>query len=72
MNAGPETHPARRVPAATIIDARAQWTQGALSLFGYVRNVFDSFRLTYLFSSASRLATAEDPREIGAGIEARF
>ena len=64
--------PARRVPAATIIDARAQWTQGALSLFGYVRNVFDSFRLTYLFSSASRLATAEDPREIGAGIEARF
>jgi outer membrane receptor protein involved in Fe transport len=39
-------------------------------LFGYVRNAFDAFYLTYLFTPT--FGTPGDPREIGIGIEARF
>lgn len=62
--------PARRIGAAAIADVRAEWRQGPLALFGYARNVFDSFHLTYLF--ANPLATAEPPRELGAGISLNF
>lgn len=62
--------PELRVGAATIIDARIAYEQGRFSLFGYARNIADSFHLTYLFGPD--LATAVDPREFGIGIEARF
>jgi outer membrane receptor protein involved in Fe transport len=39
---------------------------------GYVRNLFDEFYLTYLFSASSQLATAGDPREFGASLDLRF
>jgi outer membrane receptor protein involved in Fe transport len=60
----------RRVGGWTKLDARAEWDAGKFRLFGYARNVFDKFYLTYLFNTS--LATAGDPRELGAGIEARF
>ena len=43
---------------------------GPVTLFGYARNLFDDFYLTYLFNPT--FGTAGDPREIGIGLEARF
>lgn len=60
----------RRVGGWTAADARAEWTAGRFRVFGYVRNVFDRFYLTYLFSPT--FGTAGDPREAGLGVEARF
>ena len=62
--------PARRIEASTIADLRAAYTAGPATLFGYVRNTFDSFYLTYLFSESS--GSAGDPREAGIGLEMRF
>jgi outer membrane receptor protein involved in Fe transport len=60
----------RRVRGATVLNGRAAWTTGPLTLFAYLRNLTDEFRLTYLFSPS--LGTAVDPRQIGVGIDARF
>lgn len=62
--------PELRIPAYTVVDARAAYEAGPLTLFGYARNLFDEFHLTLLFSP--QLATAGDPREFGLGMEARF
>lgn len=66
-----------RIGPATFVDARASWTVGRVSLFGYVRNLLDTFRLQFLFDRSkpeepTDLATAHDPRELGIGLEARF
>lgn len=65
-----QNSPDRRVGAATVLNARAAWDMGALTLFAYARNITDEFYLTYLFSRTS--GTAGDPRQIGLGIETRF
>ncbi len=62
--------PARRIEPSTVADLRAAYTAGPATLFGYVRNAFDSFYLTYLFSES--FGTAGDPREVGVGVEMRF
>lgn len=62
---------ARRVAGSTTVDARAAWTWRGVTLFGYVRNLFDEFHLTYRFLDTNA-ATAGDPREFGLGVEARF
>jgi outer membrane receptor protein involved in Fe transport len=62
--------PARRIGASTIMDARAAYTAGRVTLFGYARNLFNDFYLTYLFSPT--FGTPGDPRELGVGLEARF
>lgn len=62
--------PARQIGAATFVDLRAAWETRQVTLFGYARNAFDRFALTYLFSPT--FGTAEDPREAGAGLEVRF
>jgi outer membrane receptor protein involved in Fe transport len=59
-----------RVGSATLVDARAAWTSGKLTFFGYVRNLFDTFRLRSLFNPT--LATPYEPREAGIGIETRL
>ncbi len=64
--------PARRIPASTTVDARAEWRQENVMFFAFARNLFDNFYLTYLFAAASGLATAGDPRELGIGMEAEF
>lgn len=62
--------PTLRIGGSTAVNARAAYTHGGLTVFGYARNLFNSFYLTYLFTPT--LGTAADPREIGAGIEWRF
>jgi outer membrane receptor protein involved in Fe transport len=63
------------IRAATIVDGRASWTSGRFTLFGYARNLFNTFRLQFLFdppTEPTALATAHDPREVGVGLEAAF
>ena len=54
---------AMRIGPATFVDARAAWTVGRMTLFGYVRNILDTFRLQFLSDPRTRadaLATAHD------------
>lgn len=60
----------RRIDGFTTLNARAAYTAGRATLFGYVRNAFNKFHLTYLFTPT--FGTAADPREVGVGVEARF
>jgi iron complex outermembrane recepter protein len=62
--------PALRITGATVLDARASYDTDHWSVFGYVRNVFDEFYLTELFSPVR--GTAGKPREFGFGVEARL
>lgn len=64
--------PLRRVGSVTLADVQASSKVGPLTVSGYVRNVFDQFSLTFLFTPSSGQATATDPREIGAAVEFRF
>ncbi len=60
----------RRIKGFTTVNARAAYTIGPVTAFGYVRNLFDNFYLTHLFNPA--FGTAGDPREVGVGLETRF
>ncbi len=62
--------PQFHIGRATIFNARAAWTRGRFTFFGYVHNLFDEFALRS--QNTATLATAVDPREFGAGIERRF
>lgn len=63
-------NPATVISPSMILDARISRDMRAGRLFAYVRNVANRLQLTsYL---APDLATAEDPREVGVGIEGRF
>jgi len=53
-----------------VVDGRASYEIGSITVSAYVRNVFDEFYLTLL--TASTLGRAGDPREWGFGIEGRF
>ena len=66
---------AMRIGPATLVDARAEWTVGRMTLFAYVRNILDTFRLQFLSDPPTlpnALATAHDPRKVGLGLETRF
>lgn len=62
--------PALRIAGSTVVNARAAYTHDGLTVFGYARNLFNEFYLTYLFTPT--FGTAGDPRELGVGVEARF
>jgi outer membrane receptor protein involved in Fe transport len=62
--------PLRRIDASTMVNVRAAWEAGRSTLFGYARNTFNRFALTCLFTPT--FGTAEDPREIGVGIDRHF
>ncbi len=62
--------PSRRIDGSTIVNARAAYTVGPMTVFGYVRNAFNTFYLTHLFNPT--FGTAGDPREFGLGLETRF
>jgi iron complex outermembrane recepter protein len=62
--------PVVSIKPATVVDARAEYELGRVKAFAYARNLFDTFALIDRFDSES--ATAEDPREIGIGIERAF
>lgn len=59
-----------RVTRATVVSARASYEVGRLTVFGYARNLLDSFYVTSQFSQ--NFATTLDPREIGLGVDIRF
>lgn len=70
-----EETPDFRVAPVTTFDARANWNAGRFTLFAYAQNVFDKFHITgwsSLRSDPDVEVSTNDPREIGAGIEARF
>jgi len=63
------------IKPATFVDGRAAWAVGRMTLFGYVRNMFDTFGLQFLNDPRTQpgaLATAHDPREVGLGLEMQF
>lgn len=62
--------PAFRIDKATVVNARAAYELGPITLSVYVRNLFDNFYLTSQFSAM--FATAGDPRETGVGMDMRF
>ena len=62
--------PSRRIDGSTTVNARAAYTASSMTLFGYVRNAFDAFYLTHLFTPT--FGTAGDPREVGLGLEMQF
>ena len=62
--------PDRKVSGWTKFDAQAAYDFARFRVHGYVRNLFDKFYPTYLFSST--FATAGDPREVGIGLEVGF
>jgi iron complex outermembrane receptor protein len=66
----PENSPALRIDSATNVDARVAYDIGPVSLFGQVRNLFDSLNMLSLGSVLS--GEAEDPRTFAVGIESRF
>jgi outer membrane receptor protein involved in Fe transport len=63
--------PIVRVPASTIIDARAEYRfSGRVSVFAYARNLFDKFALVDRYDDIS--ASAEDARMVGIGVDVTF
>ena len=62
--------PSLRIAGTTVLDARASYEQGRWSVFGFVRNAFDTFYLTELYSPT--FGTAGDPSKFGFGVEARL
>lgn len=61
---------ALRVGSRTVVDARAAYTFGGVTVFAFAENLFDDFYLTQLY--APDFGTAGDPFEYGAGIEFAF
>lgn len=65
----------QRVSGATTVDARAAIDWGRVTLFGYARNLFDDFNVTYRFAPVPgrpQQGTLGDPREVGIGLDAAF
>jgi outer membrane receptor protein involved in Fe transport len=62
--------PSLRVGTGWIFDGRIAWEHSRFRLFAYGRNLSDRFQLTSYLNQD--LATAEDPRELGMGLELRF
>lgn len=64
-----------KVKASTVVDARVEHDFGRITLFGFARNLFDRFYMTYLFDTsrivgAPAFGTAGAPRQVGVGVEA--
>lgn len=59
--------PALLIKGHAIANARAAWTAGKLTFFGYARNLLDTFYMTYLGTTTQ--GTAVDPRELGIGAQ---
>lgn len=66
----PENTPDVGIGDGTNVDARLEYWTGPISLFVQVRNLFDALNMLALTSPTE--GTAEDPRRIAVGLEARF
>lgn len=62
--------PAFRIGGSTNVDAKLSYIWKNITASAYVRNAFDDFQLTSLFSPT--FGTANDPRNYGISLEARF
>lgn len=62
--------PALGIKGSTTVDAQARWDTGRFALFAYARNLFDEFHV--MSRGAFGFATANDPRQVGFGLEARY
>ena len=62
--------PDLRVGGMTTVNAKAAVEWGPVTAFAYALNLFDEFAMRSLFSST--FGVANDPREVGFGLEARF
>lgn len=62
--------PALGIEGSTTLDAQARWRVGRVVLFAYARNLFDEFHV--MSRAALGFATANDPRQVGLGVEARY
>lgn len=62
--------PALRIGGSTSVDGRVAYEWRNLAASAYVRNAFDDFSMTQLY--AADFGTANDPREFGVALEARF
>jgi outer membrane receptor protein involved in Fe transport len=62
--------PQLAVAGATLVDVRASYDLGRVSLFLQARNALNKFAM--LMKSTAISGQAEDPRRIAAGLEARF
>ena len=64
-----------RIKPSTTLDARASWDAGRVTLFAFARNVFDQFRVTFWggpHDAPGLEVGTNEPREVGAGVDARF
>ena len=59
-----------RIGGSTNVDAKLSYTWKRITASAYVRNAFDDFQLTALFSPD--FGAANDPRNYGISLEARF
>ena len=66
----PQNRPELRIPSGTNVDARVEHAAGRVTVFGQVRNLFDTLNMLSLGSPTS--GEAEDPRTFAVGIESRF
>lgn len=74
---GDENKESLKVKSSSVVDGRIEHSFGPVTLFGFARNLFDRFYMTYLFDTSSipgarPFGTAGAPREAGLGIEARI
>ncbi len=66
----PQNLSALRIDSGTNVDARVQYSVGRATMFGQVRNLFDSLNMLNLGTPTD--GEAEDPRTLAIGIEGRF
>lgn len=62
--------PELRIAGLTSVDARVAYDWRNITASAYVRNAFDNFSMTQLY--AAGFGTANDPREFGLAVDARF
>ena len=64
--------PRLRVSGDTTVDAKASWKRGRLSFFAYAQNLLDRFTIIAWGDERRVDGVANDPREVGVGVEAGF
>lgn len=67
--------PAYRVHGSTTIDARVSWRTRRFTVFAYAQNLFDAFTMIGWGGEPDdphAVGVANDPREVGVGLEASF
>ncbi len=62
--------PSLRIAGSTNVDAKISYEWNGITASAYVRNAFDDFALTNLYSAD--FGSANDPRNYGISLEARF